>query len=173
MKSLLFLRHAKSSWSSPELADHDRPLNGRGRAAAALMGRYIVEHDLLPELILCSTARRARETLERAATQWTYIPAAHIERALYDFSGGRGYLDLFCKTDNQIGSLMVIGHNPTIEILVSDLMGEANPELAEKLAYKYPTAGLAVLEFDTDDWAEIAPGRGKLTTFALPRELEE
>lgn len=173
MKSLIFLRHAKSSWSSPELSDHERPLNGRGRAAAATMGRYIVEHDLLPDLILCSTARRARETLERAATQWTYIPAAHIERALYDFSGGRGYLDLIRQTDAGIGSLMVIGHNPTIEILVSDLMGKASPELAEKLAFKYPTAALAVLEFDTDTWTDIAPGGGKLTAFALPREVED
>ncbi len=173
MKSLLFLRHAKSSWSSPELADHDRPLNGRGRAAAATMGRYIVEHDLLPELILCSTARRARETLERAATEWSYLPPAHIERALYDFSGGRGYLDLIGKTDNQVASLLVIGHNPTIEILVSDLIGEADPELVEKLTFKYPTAGLAVLEFDTDKWSDVAPGKGKLITFALPRELEE
>ena len=173
MKSLIFLRHAKSSWSSPELSDHDRPLNGRGRAAAATMGRYVAEHDLLPDLILCSTARRARETLERAATQWTHIPAAHIERALYDFSGGRGYLDLIRQTDDRIGSLMVIGHNPTIEILVSDLIGEAAPGLAEKLAYKYPTAALAVLEFDTETWTAIAPGGGKLTTVALPRELEE
>ncbi|MEM8689018.1 MAG: histidine phosphatase family protein [Pseudomonadota bacterium] len=173
MKSLLFLRHAKSSWSSPELADHDRPLNGRGRAAAATMGRYIVEHDLLPELILCSTARRARETLERAASRWSYIPPARIEQALYDFSGGRGYLHLIRQTDAQIGSLMVIGHNPTIEILVCDLIGQAEPELAEKVAAKYPTAALAVLEFAVDAWSEIAPGQGKLTTFALPREVDE
>ncbi len=173
MKSLLFLRHAKSSWSSPQLADHDRPLNGRGRAAAAAMGQYIAENALVPDLIMCSTAKRARETLERASAGWSHIPPVNVEGALYNFSGGAGYLDLIRKTDDAVGALMLIGHNPTIETLASALMGEGDPESAEKLAHKYPTAALAVLKFDIETWREVEPGAGKLTRFILPRELDK
>lgn len=171
MKSLLFLRHAKSSWSSPGLDDHDRPLNGRGRAAAATMGQYIAQNGLMPDLILCSTAKRARETLERASGAWSRIPPVHVEGGLYSFSGGAGYLDLIRQTDGGIGALMLIGHNPTIEILVDQLMGDGETEAVEKLAHKYPTAALAVLEFDIEAWHQVEPGGGTLTHFILPREL--
>ena len=92
MKTVLFLRHAKSSWSSPDLDDHERPLNGRGRSASATMGRYLEDNDLLPDLILCSTAKRARETLKRASAGWRSVPRVQVEGALYNFSSGAGYL---------------------------------------------------------------------------------
>jgi len=172
MKTLLFLRHAKSSWSSPDLGDHERPLNGRGRRAAEAMGRYIERSGLMPDLILCSTAKRATETFERAAAGWSSVPPSRTEGALYNFSSGAGYLDLIHGTDETVQSLMLIGHNPTTEILVSELMGDGAPEAAEKLALKYPTAGLAVLTFETGSWREIAAGAGKLISFTLPRELD-
>ena len=173
MKTLLFLRHAKSSWSSPGLSDHDRPLNGRGRKAAKAMGRFIEKNALLPDLILCSTARRAQETLERASAGWAAPPPVRSEGALYDFSGGTGYLGLIRRTGDEVSSLMLIGHNPTIEFLVLELMGSGQEEAAEKLAHKYPTAALAVLTFQTDTWQDIAPGAGTLASFTLPRELAE
>ncbi|NNF78355.1 MAG: histidine phosphatase family protein [Rhizobiales bacterium] len=172
MKTLLFLRHAKSSWSSPGLDDHDRPLNGRGRRAAETMGRYIERSGLMPDLILCSTAKRATETFERASAGWASVPATRTEGALYNFSSGAGYLDLIRGTDDTVQSLMLIGHNPTTEILVSELMGEADPDAAEKLARKYPTAALAVLTFQTSSWREIDRGTGKLISFTRPRDLD-
>lgn len=172
MKTLLFLRHAKSSWSDPSLNDHERPLNKRGRNAALLMGRFIAQNDLVPDQILCSTAVRARETLERATAGWGHTPPVSIEPALYDFSGTEGYLGLIRAANDEAASLMIIGHNPTIEILVDHLVGQATARLAEKLAEKYPTAALAVLQFDTSTWDEITPGQGHLISFTLPRELE-
>ncbi len=172
MKTLLFLRHAESSWSSPDLSDHDRPLNGRGRRASAAMGRYIEQNGLLPDLILCSTAKRARETLKRASAGWPKVPPKREEGALYNFSSGAGYLDLIHQTDDDVSSLMLVGHNPTIEILVSELMGQAERELAEKLARKYPSGALAVLQFQTDTWREVHKAGGHLVSFTLPRELE-
>ncbi|MCP5083415.1 MAG: histidine phosphatase family protein [Alphaproteobacteria bacterium] len=172
MKTLLFLRHAKSSWSSPGVDDHDRPLSGRGRRAAEAMGRYIERSGLMPDLILCSTAKRATETFERASAGWSSPPPTRTEGALYNFSSGAGYLDLISGTDETVQSLMLIGHNPTTEILVSELMGEADREAAEKLARKYPTAALAVLHFETNSWREIDKGTGKLISFTLPRELD-
>ncbi len=172
MKTLLFLRHAKSSWSTPDLDDHERPLNGRGRNASAAMGRYVEENGLLPDLILCSTAKRAQETLKRASAGWPSVPPIRVEGALYNFSSGAGYLDQINSTDDGIQSLMLVGHNPTTEFLVSELMGQADPDLAEKLARKYPTAALAVLQFPTDTWREVKAGGGHLVSFTLPRELE-
>lgn len=172
MKTLLFLRHAKSSWSDPNLGDHDRPLNARGRGAAAAMGHYIAANDLTPDLIFCSTAARARETLQRASAGWPQVPPTTIEAALYDFSGGEGYLNVIRTADNEAGSLMLVGHNPTIEILVEQLMGKAEPGLAEKLARKYPSGGLAVLEFTSDTWEDITPGTGHLVNFTIPKELD-
>ncbi len=173
MKSLLFLRHAKSSWSAPDLDDHERPLNGRGRRAAAAMGRYIEQNGLLPDLILCSTATRAQETLKRASAAWSKVPPIKVDGGLYNFSSGAGYLDLIHQADDDLGALMLVGHNPTIEMLVSELMGRAEPELAEKLARKYPSGALARLQFDVTSWRDIKRGEGHLVDFTLPRELED
>ncbi len=172
MKTLLFLRHAKSSWSSPQLSDHDRPLNGRGRKAAKTMGRFIERRKLLPDLILCSTARRAQETLERASAQWAKMPPTRQDRALYDFSGGSGYLDLVHRADDDLNALMLVGHNPTIEILVSELIKTGAPDALDKLARKYPSGALAELEFSVSSWRDIGPGTGTLVSFTLPRELD-
>jgi phosphohistidine phosphatase len=147
---LYLLRHAKSSWDEPRLVDHDRPLAPRGRRAAKAMGRYLRRHEIEPDVILCSSATRARQTLERLG-----LPDARIEPGLYgaDAATLRGFIP-------ETGSAMLIGHNPGVQDLALSL-ARSGPRLAE-LAAKFPTGALATIELDT----------GELIDFVRPRDLE-
>jgi phosphohistidine phosphatase len=146
---LYLLRHAKSSWDEPGLADHDRPLAPRGRRAAKAMGRYLREQGIEPDLILCSSATRARQTLERLG-----LPGARIEPGLYgaDAATLRRFIP-------KAASAMLIGHNPGIHDLAVSL-ARSGPRVPE-LAAKFPTGALATLELDT----------GELIDFVRPRDL--
>ena len=162
MKTLLILRHAKSSWKDEELDDHERPLNKRGLNDAPRMGEVIKEHDLVPELILSSSAVRARHTAELAAEQCGYEGEIGGGRELYSFASG-DYLDALEKVDDGYSRVMVVGHNPGLE------------ELAEWLTGVYtslPTATLAVLRLDINHWSELEEGGvGELVQVFRPREL--
>jgi phosphohistidine phosphatase len=150
------LRHAKSSWKEHGLADHDRPLAPRGRRAAKAIGRYLREHDFEPELVLCSTAARARETLERVDPGGEH----HFEADLYAADAAT-LLARLQKVRAQ--SVMLIGHNPGIQDLAIGLARDAR-ELEEK----FPTGALAMIKFDkTPDWQT-----GELANFIRPRDLD-
>src|SRR4051794_15493439 len=110
-RQLLLLRHAKSSHDDPDLADHDRPLASRGRRAAAAMGRYMRGHDLRPALVLCSSAVRARKTLDGVADGLEASPELRIESELYEASP-RGLLERLRRIDEAVPSAMLVGHNP-------------------------------------------------------------
>src|SRR4051812_25831408 len=143
MKRLYLLRHAKSSWKDTSLPDHDRPLAGRGRRAAKAIARHLREQGIEPELVLCSTARRARETLERIEPGLG-TPAVQVEDDLYAASAPV-LLDRLRNVPDTVGSVMLIGHNPGLQELALDLAHPA-PAVRE-LATKYPTAALATLAF--------------------------
>ncbi|MEM7430074.1 MAG: histidine phosphatase family protein, partial [Pseudomonadota bacterium] len=113
MKTLYLLRHAKSSWSDATLSDRLRPLNKRGRNAASQVGRFVHSRGLVPDLVLCSPATRTRETLQRMADEWDAAPPVRYEEGLYEFSAGSSYLSLVRAAPADVGSLMLIGHNPT------------------------------------------------------------
>jgi phosphohistidine phosphatase len=119
-KRLYLLRHAKSSWKQPELADHDRPLASRGRRAAKAIARHLRERQIAPELVLCSTARRARETLERIEPALA-TAAVRREPQLYRASADVLFERLRTVPDD-VASVMLIGHNPAIEQLALDLL---------------------------------------------------
>jgi phosphohistidine phosphatase len=157
VKRLYLLRHAKSSWKQPELADRDRPLAGRGRRAAKAIGRHLRDAGIDPELVLCSPARRARETLERIEPALGR-GAVRVEPALYGASAGE-LLVLLHEVPDTVGSVMLIGHNPAMADLTFDLCG---------FDEKYPTAALATLELHS--WATLK--RAELVDFVRPRELE-
>jgi phosphohistidine phosphatase len=167
-KRLYLLRHAKSSWKHPELADHERPLAGRGRRAAAAIARYLEEHDIEVELVLCSTARRARETFERVE------PALPVARLRYepDLYGATAdmLLERLHSVPDGIASVMLIGHNPAIERLALDL-ARPSPERRE-LATKFPTAALATLELSGSNWRDAQRGGATLVNLVRPRDLE-
>jgi phosphohistidine phosphatase len=163
-KRLILVRHAKSSWSDPDLADHDRPLNARGRDAASAVGRYLRSLGLRLDLVLCSSATRAVQTLERLDLERTPLV---VEDELY----GAGAATLLARVrgvSNDVGSLMVIAHNPGMEDLARLLAG-GNDDLAA--AGKFPTGAVADLEFAVEGWPEVAPGGGRLRTFVVPRAL--
>lgn len=169
MKTLMLLRHAKSDWSDPTRADHERPLNTRGEAAAARMARYFLDHKLRPDLILCSTAVRTRDTLARLRAAWTAAPQLRFDKALY-LASAPALLKIVQDTDPAIDSLLVIGHNPGLQALADMLAAAAATAERDSLGIKFPTAALAVLTFK-GDWHDIAPGSGRLVRFIKPATL--
>jgi phosphohistidine phosphatase len=160
-KHLYLLRHAKSSWTDHGLSDHDRPLAPRGRKAAALIGEYLRHEEITIDLVLCSSARRARETLELVGAEGRI----EVEPELYAASAEE-LLDRLRQLPEDIESVLLVGHNPSIQDLAAGLAGGAGG-LAEQ---KYPTGALAELTF-TGRWADLRPQRANLTAFVRPREL--
>ncbi|HQX55363.1 MAG TPA: histidine phosphatase family protein [Pyrinomonadaceae bacterium] len=161
MKNLYLLRHAKSSWVDARLADFDRPLNDRGRAAAAFVGGHLAEWGLLPDTIISSTAVRARSTADLVCD------AAHFgDRIVYEsgiYEAGTGQLaEIISAIDIGFKSAMIIGHNPGIEGLIYHLTGGLEP---------MPTAALAAIELDIQDWAQMTDGCGHLIRVIRPKEL--
>jgi phosphohistidine phosphatase len=162
------LRHAKSRWKDPELADHDRPLAGRGRRAAKAIARHLRDEGIEPELVLCSTARRARETLERVQPALG-SPIVRFERGLYG-AGAEALLERLRAVPEDIGSVMLIGHNPGLQQLAVAL-SRPGPEVRE-IERKFPTAALATLAFPGPDWRALDRGTAELTGLVRPRDLE-
>jgi phosphohistidine phosphatase len=157
MKHLYLLRHAKSSWKDPELADHDRPLAGRGRRAAKAMAKHIRAEEIAPELVLCSTARRARDTLERIEPALGRR-SVKVERELYGASV-RELLWRIRRVPSSVESVLLIGHNPGMQDLAAALTGFDG---------KFPTAALATIALPAWDELEHA----ELVAFTKPRDLE-
>jgi phosphohistidine phosphatase len=174
-RTLLLLRHAKSSWSDATLADFERPLNKRGQKAAPRMGAYLRKQGLMPELVLCSAARRAVETwalaggaLAKSGT--APAPPKHL-RSLYLAPPSR-ILAALRRTPDEVERLLVVGHNPGLEHLALGLAGSGSkPKAHSRLKAKFPTAALAELHFEARNWREVAPGTGRLVRFVTPREL--
>lgn len=171
MPRLLLLRHAKSAWDDPGLSDFDRPLNARGRRAAPLMGRHMAEHALSPDLVLCSTARRTRETFACLLPFLAHDMTVRFTRALYDTTD-RDYLDVLRREGGQTRTLLLIGHNPALQALAVALVGSGNPALMAEIGATYPTAGLTIIDFPERGWADIRPEGGRIVAFFRPRELE-
>jgi phosphohistidine phosphatase len=167
-RRLYLLRHAKSSWKDAGLADHDRPLARRGRRAASAIGRHLREQRVAPELVLCSTARRARETLERIEAELG-SGAIRAEPELYG-AGPAELLALLHQIEAPVRSVMVIGHNPALEQLAL-LIARRGPAVSE-LEAKFPTGALATLTFRGPGWAALDRGTAELIEFVRPRDLE-
>lgn len=163
MKTVLLLRHAKSSWAHPDLSDFDRPLNDRGKRDAPRMGRLIGQMGLTPELIFCSTARRARKTAAKVARECDYQGEIQIEDSLY-LAPPTAYVQLLHTTPDEVSNAMFVGHNPGMEALLEWLTG----------AFEFmPTAGLASIHLDIDQWTEVIPRCGKLVELWRPKELTD
>ena len=170
MLTLLLLRHAKAEQAVHGMDDIDRPLAPRGRSDSPRMGAFIAAEALMPDLILCSTARRTRETLELAAPAFGAAIATRLEPAIYEATTAR-LLAVIRRTPAAVHRLMLVGHNPGFENLTSDLVRTAEKQAAEQIERKYPTSGLAVMTFQADAWAKIVPRSGHLTIFTAPRYL--
>jgi phosphohistidine phosphatase len=163
---LLLLRHDKSSWDDPGLADHDRPLAKRGRRAAERMGGHLRASGLLPDIVLCSSARRARETLLLLALGDREV---RIEEDLYG-AGERELLDRVRRLPDDQRTAMLVAHNPGMHDLAIRLAGLHPTAVTARLREKFPTGALAVFETD-EGWAHLAEETVRLDSIVLPREL--
>ena len=167
VKRLFLLRHAKSDWGEPGLADRDRPLSARGRKGAPLVAAFMAENDLRPALVLVSPALRARQTLEYFSDA---VSGARIEVEpdIYE-AGVDDLLALLRRAPAEMGSILLVGHNPTMQDLVSTLAA-GGPGLDSARA-KLPTASLAVLDAEVDAWSDLGPGSATMTHFVSPKTL--
>jgi phosphohistidine phosphatase len=161
MKRAWILRHAKSSWDDPSLADHERPLAPRGRKAAKRMGRWLAVRDVHPDLVLCSTAVRARATLDLVGIGLR-VPTVEIEEALYHASAAT-LLERLAMLPPAIESVLLIGHNPGLHALVC-LLAPPGPG-------GFPTGALADLRLAIDTWQALDRGCARLESLVLPRAL--
>jgi phosphohistidine phosphatase len=166
-RTLYLLRHAKSSWANPALPDHERPLAPRGRRACALIAAHVRGEQIAPDLVLCSSSLRTRETLRRVATGFETPSEAVVEERLYT-GAATGILARLHDVPGSVSSLMLIGHNPAIQELALELT--ASGARREAMTRKFPTGALATLTF-TGSWAALVPGSAELTAFVTPREL--
>ncbi|MBI2739955.1 MAG: histidine phosphatase family protein [Rhodospirillales bacterium] len=171
MKTLLLLRHAKSAWSDPRLDDHDRPLNGRGERAAKAMADRIARQGPRPDLILCSTAMRTRQTLAPLLKRLDGpAPPISLENGLYLASEDALLVRLRAVADD-VPTVLLIGHNDGIGQLAADLASDGPADALAALRAKYPTGALAVLRTPDGPWSELKPGSAKLLEFVRPRDL--
>ncbi|MCB8821163.1 SixA phosphatase family protein [Microvirga rosea] len=168
MRRLLLLRHAKSSWPAGVL-DVERPLSPRGRKAAVLMGDYLKEEGLVPDLVLISPARRTEETWDLVQPALGPIECRHEPR-IYEAPAGR-LLTVLQEINPDMRVVLMIGHNPGFEDLAKMLIGDGTPEHCNRLAGKYPTAGLAVIDFKDDNWEQVKARGGCLERFVTPKSL--
>jgi phosphohistidine phosphatase len=167
---LLLLRHAKAAVASAGRSDFDRPLAERGHEQMAAMGPLIITSGFAPDHILCSSALRTRETLEDFVPALPALVPVTLSRAVYE-AGASGLLELIAETGGAAGSLMVIGHNPTLHELALELAALGDETMLREVREKFPTAALAAIGFDVDDWRDIRPGAGRLLALLTPRGL--
>lgn len=163
MKTLLLLRHAKSSWKDAEQDDHDRPLNKRGKHDAPRMGQLLREEGLLPDLLVSSSARRARKTAEHVIHHSGFRGETRITGQLYN-AGREQLLAAVRDLPDSAGRVLLIGHNPALEELLEALTGECRA---------LTTAALAHVESDADSWQRLGEaGPARLIRVFQPRELD-
>ena len=176
--TLVLFRHAKSAW--PDVADHDRPLARRGIEAAPVMGRWLRDAGLVPGPVLCSTARRARDTWQFAQPGLAATPPVTFDARIYG-AAATDLLALVREVPPATRTLLLLGHNPAIEDLALLLAAApasaagrgaagATPGDLDRMRSKFPTAAIAVLE-SPGTWPGLAPGQARLTAFVTPREL--
>jgi phosphohistidine phosphatase len=162
---LILTRHAKSSWDDPLMSDHDRPLNERGKAAAADLGNWLASRGYVPDQVLCSDALRTRKTWSGIAPALPGTPILELKPALYH-AGPDVMLAVLRHATGK--TVMMIGHNPGIAEFAHRIVARAplNPEFQ-----RYPTGATLVVDFAADNWADVAWSMGSVDDFIIPREL--
>ena len=163
MKTLYLLRHAKSSWKEPGLQDFDRPLNGRGREAAPLVGRFIRKRKLRVDLLLSSPAARARQTAALVKESAKLSAEVLYDERIYEADAAR-LLEVVTQAGESADTLMLVGHNPGMDELLMFLTGEGQ---------RMSTAALACVALDVEKWGKVRERTGRLEWLVRPKELAE
>ena len=165
-RTLVAVRHAKSSWDH-DVEDHDRPLSGRGRRDADALGRLLVQRALIPDLVLCSTATRTRETWERAQAVGATAGEVRLVRGIYH-AWVPELVRLLRQVPDELVTVLLLGHSPGIPDLVEHICVRTDSPAWAQLDQKYPTSGLAVVNVPVP-WRELGRSSAHLVTFAIPR----
>ncbi|HUG07631.1 MAG TPA: histidine phosphatase family protein [Acidimicrobiia bacterium] len=153
------MRHAKSDWNADYGADHERPLNDRGVRSARIMGRVLADHDLVPDLIVASTAVRARSTATLANEAGDWRSGIELESSLYG-SGTETAIQVAAAAPD-VARLMLVGHQPTWSMLVTVLTGER---------VEMKTATVAAIDFEVEAWRDVATAQGQIVAVFQPRD---
>ena len=162
--TLTLMRHAKSSWGDPSLADHDRPLNDRGERDAPEMGQRLKARGIRPSLLLASTSRRTTQTARAVADAIGFpIEFIHRERELY-LASAEEIMSAVCSQDQSFRNMLVIGHNPGISRLANFL--------GDDLPGDMPTAAMITLEADVDDWLGFAQAARRIVGYDYPKNAQ-
>jgi phosphohistidine phosphatase len=170
MRRLLLLRHSKAVPFAGS-GDHERPLTPRGRGDAARLGSFIADEKMIPVAAIHSGARRTRETLAIVLAKLRPGIAVFAEPRLYE-AGSAAFLDVVRHVADEAGSVLLVGHNPTIAEMAYRLASTGERAAMARLAAKFPTSGLAIVDFDADHWSEIDEGMGRLIHFTTPASLD-
>lgn len=163
MKTLFVIRHAKSSWNDPDLDDIDRPLNKRGKRNAPEMGKRLSAKGVKPDLLITSPAKRAATTAKKIAKALSYPKdQIVIDQTLYHGTN-QEVINVIRNVSDEIGTLMIFGHNPGFTDLVNQLSGSS--------IYNIPTCGIAEIGFDIQSWNDIDKNKGRLIDFDYPKKV--
>ena len=171
MKRLAILRHAKSSWAVAGMDDFDRPLNDRGRKAARRIGEELASRGLRFDLVLASEAVRVRETVAGASEAYDFGRDVRYDDELYG-AGAELLLAVIRAIPESDQSALIVGHNPGLEQIVADLTRDDAAGHRDRVASKFPTAALAVIDLSVEQWEQVGPGCGDIVELILPRELD-
>lgn len=171
MKTLTLLRHAKSGYDDPAQRDFDRALNAKGQRAAAVMGRQAQALGIAVAAIVASPAARVVQTLEHFLTGFGSDAKPEWDRRIY-LASAATLLDLIQELPDTQDRVLLAGHNPGLEDLVLLLVPDGDDPLRDQVELKFPTASIAELTFEADSWADVEPGKGTLTRFVRPRDVD-
>ena len=172
MKTILLLRHAKSALGEAGQSDEDRPLNRRGEQAAKLMAGHLLAEAPLPDLILCSTATRTRQTLAALVERLSPpAPPIALEHGLY-LASEEVLLKRLRDLPATVGTVLMIGHNDGMWRAAEALAGHGKATLLAALHERFPTCALATLQVEIENWSALKAGAATLTAFACPRDLD-
>lgn len=173
MRTLLLLRHAKSSWDDPALDDFERPLAPRGREAAPLMASFIASHDLRPDYVVCSSAVRTQATLGLVLPAFAGKPPAVIYDDTLYLASRSALMTRLRRVPAKWRRVMVVGHNPGLHDLALHVVARSDDQLHVALAAKFATAALAVVAFNVATWHDVTAHSGELTHFTTPSRLQK
>jgi len=162
MKTLILVRHAKSSWDEPHLADYERKLNNRGLRDAPFMGEKLKERNVLPDLILSSPAKRAYKTASLFAEALNYAKEKIVKKEIIYDKGPRDILNMINQQDDRLQTIMLFGHNPDLSALTNFLCDFTEGNL--------PTCGTVCIDFNTDSWVNVGDEKGKLRFYDSPKK---
>jgi phosphohistidine phosphatase len=168
MRRLILLRHSTAAKAEPGGSDQDRVLTAEGRADAAMVGAYLVNHSFRPDQVLVSPATRTRDTWRQIAAALRVAPDARFDQRIYNASA-QTLFNVIVEAPNEARTLLVLGHNPGLHELAVLLTATGDIDLRERLRENMPTSGIAVIDFALDSWSKLHPRSGRLERFVSPK----